>query len=175
MNGDSDIEEAAEIAVFERRYNDAEQLLLGLEDSGSPYVLRTLGWMNETGVSSNPSVEKAIAYYRSAIEAGSKRAIADLGIALSGAARDSEAIPFLRKAADDGSLSAIYHLSMVLLRQDNEEHRSQGRKFLKRASRRGHLYATQELITREYQENPNLLKLIGYYKNKIKTAVKIPT
>ena len=57
MGSQDDLEREAERAVQEKRYWDAEQILIGLEATASPFVFRTLGWMNEMGVSSSPSIE----------------------------------------------------------------------------------------------------------------------
>ena len=141
MGSQDDLEREAERAVQEKRYWDAEQILIGLEATASPFVFRTLGWMNEMGVSSSPSIERAIDYYKSAIDVGSKRALADLGVALSKASKDAEAIPILRKVSMEGNLSALYHLSCALLRQEDARSRREGMELLKEASDRGHLIA----------------------------------
>ena len=173
MGSQDDLEREAERAVQEKRYWDAEQILIGLEATASPFVFRTLGWMNEMGVSSSPSIERAIDYYKSAIDVGSNRALADLGVALSKASKDAEAIPILRKVSMEGNLSALYHLSCALLRQEDARSRREGMELLKEASDRGHLIAERDLASVEYRNRPSLQKLPSYFWKRLIISAKV--
>jgi TPR repeat protein len=164
----SDREHEAYTAASEKRYIDAEELLLPLAKEGSLYAMELLGWLHRGALIPSANNRDAILCYQAAARNGAADANFWLGILLLDENDKIGARSAFEHAATKNHIRAMYELGALLLRHpDGSEEHSQGLEWIGRAAKSGNLYAKRKLLSREIKEN-------GASLTSIKAILKIP-
>lgn len=127
-------------------FNQAGKMLINMKDSDNPEIIRCLGVCYFNGYGVNKNHDKAIGFYRKAVELGSIIAQCNLGYcyyAGEGVAKDyEEAVKWYRKAAEQGDEIGQHNLGVCYyygegVQQDFKE----AVKWYRKAAEQGLAYA----------------------------------
>lgn len=136
-------------AFESERYSEARSLLLDLTTAGSAYAPHILGYMYEAGKGVQVDVDKAIKWYEESAKLGLLQGMLSLADLLRRSGKESNATTWYEKAAEQGSVSALYWL-YVLARANVASGTSKKSSFyLQKAAEQGHVFAMRDMAFRK--------------------------
>ncbi|CAN1530476.1 Sel1-like repeat [Sphingomonadaceae bacterium] len=156
-----EIEREAFDAIEQDDFESAFRILTPIADERSAYALLTLGWMHDNALVVPEDKEVAQSYYIRAIDAGSLLACHRLGWLFLGQGNAQKARDVFLKGAEQGSISCMYEVGVMLLDGlgGGGDYRA-GKNWLSIAADQGHFWSKRKLLGMQKQhENSYLRKL----------------
>lgn len=161
-------EKAAERAMEEERYEEAVRLLRPLAERNSPFALRCLGFICETGVFGAPDREAARSYYERAALQGNADDCSELGRFFCAVGDETRARAAYQAGAERDHEPSMSELGRMMVEgRGGPVDIAGGSAWLEKAASKGHIFAQRTLLALEER---NARSVFEKLRVKIKIA-----
>ena len=164
---------AAERAMEEERYEEALRLLRPLAERNSPFALRCLGFIYETGVSGAPDTDAARSFYERAALQGDADDYYELGRFLSAVGDEPHARAAYQAGAERDHVPSMSNLGRMMVEgRGGGIDMVGGSAWLEKAASKGHIFAQRTLLALEERNARSVVEKLRVKMKVAKLAVR---